>query len=253
MNQREAKEENGNYVFGLRPVIEAIKAEKNIDKILVQQGLQGELFGELMSLIKKSEIQFQYVPIERLNKYTRKNHQGIIAFVSSITYHNLEEIITHVFENGETPLILICDHITDVRNFGAICRTAECAGVNAIVVPDKGSAQINADAIKTSAGALNILPVCKVQNLKATLLMLKEYGLQIIGCTEKSQSNYTALDYTKPTVIILGSEEKGISTDLLKLCDRKAKIPLMGSIESLNVSVANGIILYEALRQRTEV
>ena len=253
MRSTENKEETEYYIFGIRPAMEAIKAGKSIDKVFIQQGLKGEIFGEFMAMVKKEQINYQYVPAEKLNKITRKNHQGVVTFLSPIVYQNIENILIDLFEKGENPLLLICDHITDVRNFGAICRTAECAGVNAIVVPEKGSAQINADAIKTSAGALHTIPVCKVQQLKSLLLLLKEYGMQIIGCTEKSQSNYSSPDFTKPTAIIMGSEEKGIQNELLKLCDRKVKIPLMGTIASLNVSVASGIILYEAVRQRTEL
>ncbi len=220
---------------------------------MIQQGLQGPLYNELFGTLKAQNIQFQYVPIEKLNALTRSNHQGIIAFVAAIEYQNFEEIITRVTEEGEVPFILVIDHITDVRNFGAICRTAECAGVHAIIIPSKGMAQINADAIKTSAGALNILPVCRVENLKAAIYSLKEYGLKIFGCTEKTNTSYSILDYTEPLAIVMGSEDKGISDDILKLCDRKAKIPLMGKIESLNVSVAAGIVLYEVVKQRQAI
>ncbi len=244
------KKDTSDYIFGIRPTIEAIKSGKEVEKILIQTGINGELFGELNRLIKEYKIPTQYVPIEKLNRITGKNHQGIIAFVSPIAFHEIESIIPTLFEQGKTPLILILDRITDIRNFGAITRTAECSGVNAIIVPTRGAAQINSDALKTSAGALFKIPVCREENLKNTIDFLKESGIQIVACTEKTNDYYYNIDYNAPTAIIMGSEEDGISPEYLKKSDFKGKIPLMGEIGSLNVSVACGIMLYEAVRQR---
>lgn len=237
-------------IFGIRPIIEAVKAGKQIDKIFLQNALSGQLMGELKQLIREHNIVTQYVPVEKLNHLTQKNHQGVVAFISPVAYYSIEDILPLVFEKGKIPLVLVLDRITDVRNFGAIARTAECAGVDAIIIPERGSAQLNADAVKTSAGALHKIPVCKEHNLKNVIRYLKESGLQIVACTEKGNDLYCDVDLSAPTAIILGSEEDGISGEYLKLTDVKVKIPIMGTIESLNVSVANGIILYETIRQR---
>jgi len=237
-------------LFGTRAVIEAIRSGKEVDRLLMQSGLNNELTSELKALVREFNIPFQYVPVEKLNRVTGKNHQGVIGYISEITYQNIENIVPGIFEEGKVPLILILDRITDVRNFGAIARSAECAGVNAIVIPSKGAAQVNGDAIKTSAGALHKVPVCRSENLKTTIEFLKASGISIISCTEKTDSYYYDHDLTLPLAIIMGSEEDGISGEYLKRSDFKAKIPLMGEIQSLNVSVAAGIILYEALRQR---
>lgn len=250
MQTKEQKKENDSMIFGLRPMIEALKAGKEIDRLVVQTGLKNELFGELMSLLKKNNVPFQYVPVEKLNRLTSKNHQGVVGYISSIEYHKIADILPAVFEKGKMPLLLILDRITDVRNFGAIARTAECSGVDAIIIPSRGAAQINADAIKTSTGALHKIPVCREDNLKDTIEFLRESGLQVIACTEKTKDNYYEHDYSLPVAIIMGSEENGISSDYLKLADAHAKIPMLGEIDSLNVSVATGIILYEAVRQR---
>lgn len=239
-----------SFLYGTRPVIEAIKARKEIDKVFVQKGLRGDVYQELMDLIKEYNVPFQYVPIEKLNKLTMKNHQGVACFVSIISYTPIENIIPMVFEKGETPLVLILDRITDVRNFGAIARTAECAGVDAIIIPSRGGAQINSDAIKTSAGALNNIPVCRSENLKQTIDYLRKSGLQIIAATEKAGDYHFKIDYTPPTAIIMGSEEDGISPEYLRLADYKVSIPIIGEIESLNVSVACGVLIYEAVKQR---
>ena len=242
--------ENDNLIFGLRPIIEALRSGKEIDKLLIQTGLKGELVSQLMGLLKQHNVVFQYVPVEKLNRLTTKNHQGVVGYISSITYHKIQDVLPTLFEAGKTPLILILDRITDVRNFGAIVRTAECSGVDAIVIPAKGGAQINADSIKTSAGALHKIPVCREANLKDVINFLRESGLMVIACTEKTTDMYYAHDYTLPIAIIMGSEEDGVSNELLNLSDAHAKIPLMGTIASLNVSVAAGVILYEAVRQR---
>lgn len=247
-NNREIK--RNDMVFGLRPIIEAINSGKEVEKILIQNGLKSDIFSELNILIKKYSIPFQKVPIEKLNRITTKNHQGVIAIISPIDYYNIENLLPKMFEDGHIPLILVLDRITDVRNFGAIARTAECAGVNAIVISEKGNAPINADSIKTSAGALNIIPVCRSKNIKETLIFLKNSGLTIFAATEKGNEFYFSQNFSNPCALILGSEEDGISGEYLKLCDKKIKIPITGDISSLNVSVAGGIIIYEALRQR---
>ena len=237
-------------IFGIRAVIEAIKSGKDIESLFVQRGLTGGLFQELRVIVKEHNLAFQQVPIEKLNRITPKNHQGVVAFISPITYQRIEDIIPAVYERGETPLILVLDQITDVRNMGAIARTAECAGVHAIVVPLKGSAQINPDAVKTSAGALYKIPVCRQESLLRTAKFLQESGLKLVACTEKTNDYLYDPDYTGPTAVIMGSEEYGISDELLRISDNLAKIPMFGEIESLNVSVSAGIILYEAVRQR---
>jgi len=250
MQTKEQKKENDSMIFGLRPMIEALKAGKEIDRLFVQAGLKNELSGELMSLLKKQNVPFQYVPVEKLDRLTSKNHQGVVGYISSITYHKIADLLPGIFEAGKMPLLLILDRITDVRNFGAIVRTAECSGVDAIIIPSRGAAQINADAIKTSAGALHNMPVCREDNLKDVIGFLRESGLMVIACTEKTTENYYEQDYTLPVAIMMGSEEDGISTEYLKIVDAHAKIPLLGDIGSLNVSVAAGVILYEAVRQR---
>ena len=241
-----------NIIFGIRPVIEAIKAGKEIDRILIQNGLHGESSWELKKLINELQLPFQYVPLEKLNKVTQKNHQGIICFISEITYQPLENLLPMIYENGKTPLLLILDRITDVRNFGALSRTAECAGVDAIIIPSKGSARINADAVKTSAGAIYKIPICREDNLKTTIDFIKDSGIEIIACTEKSDVPYHSISFDKPCAIILGSEDDGISPEYLRKADKKVCIPLLGEIESLNVSVAAGIILFEAVKQRNQ-
>ena len=208
------------------------------------------MFAELWKLVRLRRINYKHVPLEKINRLTRKNHQGVFAFISPIDFHNIEDIIPALFEEGKNPLILVLDRITDVRNFGAIARTAECAGVDTILIPEQNAAAINADAIKTSAGALHKVTVCRTWNLKLALQYLKDSGIQLIGCTEKTQDNMYKPDYTPPTAIIMGSEEDGVSPEFLKMCDARAKIPMSGKIASLNVSVATGVILYEAIRQR---
>ena len=241
---------NDQMIFGIRPVLEAIEAGKEIDKILMQKGLRGELFHELLGISREMDIPIQMVPIDRLNRITRKNHQGVVAFVSQLSYHKLEQVMPGVYESGKIPLVLILDHITDVRNFGAIARTAECSGVDAIVIPAKGSAAINEDAMKTSAGALNIIPVCRTDNLANEVKFLKDSGLKVIAATEKGILDYDEEDMSVPLAIVMGAEDTGVSPALLKLSDVLVKIPQAGKIGSLNVSVAAGVILFEALRQR---
>ncbi len=249
---RPIKRETNQFIFGIRAVIEAIESGKELESLFIQRGLNGGLLIELKTLIRERNISYQQVPIEKLNRLTRKNHQGVVAIISPITYQNIEDIIPLVYERGEVPLILMLDGVTDIRNFGAIARTAECAGINAIVVPQKGSAEINPDAIKTSAGALFKIPVCRVDSLYKTAKFLQESGLQLISCTEKTDETIYKPDYTLPSVLILGSEERGISDDLIRISEHLAKIPLFGEIASLNVSVSTGVVVYEAIRQRTK-
>ncbi len=240
------------YIYGLRPVIEAIKSGKEFEKVMLQKNLKGEIFRELFALIKETEIPFQFVPVEKLNHLSRQNHQGVIGFVSEITYQKAEDLVPAVFERGQTPLFLILDRITDVRNFGSIVRTAECAGAHGVIIPAKGSASINSDAIKTSAGALYKLPVVRSNNLKDTIRLFRESGLKIIAATEKSDLNYSKTDLTGPFALIIGSEGEGIAEEYLRMTDVTVQIPLFGEIESLNVSVATGVILFEAMRQREQ-
>lgn len=244
------KKETNQFVFGIRAVIEAIESGKEIESLFIQRGLGGGLIAELKTLVNQHNIPFQQVPIEKLNRLTRKAHQGVIAIISPIIYQDIENIIPDIYDKGESPLILILDRLTDVRNMGAIARTAECAGVHAIVVPKKGSAEINPDAIKTSAGALFRIPVCRVDSLFKTAKFLQDSGLQMVSCTEKTDATIYEPDYTAPTALVVGSEEDGISDDLIRISENLAKIPLLGEIASLNVSVSAGIIIYEAIRQR---
>jgi 23S rRNA (guanosine2251-2'-O)-methyltransferase len=239
-----------DFIFGTRAVMEAIRAEREIDKILVDKELNNDLIKELLVLAKEARIVVVRVPDAKLNRITRKNHQGVVAHISAIQYASLDNVIEECFSKGISPMILVLDRITDVRNFGAIARTADCAGVHAIVIPEKGSAQINSDAVKTSAGALNHLPVCRVKNLYYTVKDLKKMGLSVVSVTEKTDRLMYEADFTNPVALILGSEEDGISPELMGISDEFVKIPLTGKIESLNVSVAAGVMVYEAMRQR---
>jgi len=245
-----ASMEEANLIFGTRAVIEAVEAGKDIEKIYIQKGLSNELYHQLRTALRGQAVPIQIVPPEKLKRITDKNHQGVVAYLTQITYYSAEELLATVFEKGKIPLLLILDRITDVRNFGAIARGAECAGVDFIIIPTRGAAQINGDAIKTSAGALHRLKVCREDNLKTTIEFLKESGLQIIACHEKTDNLIYAADFTKPTAIIMGSEEDGISNEYLKRSDMQVKIPMVGKIASLNVSVATGIVLFEAVKQR---
>jgi 23S rRNA (guanosine2251-2'-O)-methyltransferase len=239
-----------DFIFGTRAVMEAIHAGKEIDKILVEKEADNELIKELLHLAKTERIPVVRVPEAKLNRITRKNHQGVVAHMSAIEYASLDNVVDECYSKGVAPLILVLDRITDVRNFGAIARTAECAGVHAIVIPEKGSAQINSDAVKTSAGALNHLPVARVKNLYYIVKDLKKMGLNVVAVTEKTDRLMYDTDFTSPTVLILGSEEDGISPELMGLSDESIKIPMAGNIESLNVSVSAGVVIYEAIRQR---
>ncbi len=247
MNKR--KEEIPDIVFGVRAVIEAVRAEKEINKIMIQKGMDKELFYELKDALADKKYTLQFVPQEKLNRLTKKNHQGVIAFISPVSYHTIEDILDEILAAGDEPNILILDRITDVRNFGAIARTAECSGVHAIVIPKTETAMITSDAIKTSSGALHKVPVCKTNDLAKTVLFLKNSGLRIVACTEKTDHFVFDATLSGPTGVIMGSEENGISKELLALAHQRVKIPLLGTIGSYNVGVACGIVLYEKMRQ----
>lgn len=244
--------EANEYIFGLHAVIEAIEAGRDIDKILVKKDLHSEMSVRLHDLARRFGIPMQRVPIEKLNRITRKNHQGAIALLSAVTYQKLEDIVPQLYEDGIQPFMLVLDGVTDVRNFGGMARTAECCGVNAIVIPERGSVTVNGDAVKTSAGALNYLPVCRERNLYEAVRFLKDNGYQVVAATEKADFNYTRGDYTGPVAIVMGSEDHGISPDILKLCDTRVSIPMFGHIGSLNVGVAAAVVMYEVVRQRLE-
>lgn len=244
-------EERQNYLFGMHPVLEAIADDRKIEKVLFKKGMDGPLFREMLEKLQEKEIPFQFVPIEKLNGITRGKHQGVVAYLPQLDYIELEDMVVRAFKKSETPLLLLLDGVSDVRNFGAIARTAECAGVSGLILPAKGGAAVNADAIKTSAGALLRIPTTKTANLRVALYYLKESGFEIIAATEKADKNIYEVDFKKPTAIIMGAEDKGISESVLALCDEKIKIPMGGVIGSLNVSVAAAIVMFEAVRQRS--
>ena len=242
--------EEKTFLFGTRAVMEAISAGKELDKVLVQKNLNNPLIRELLTTARDNRVPIQRVPVQKLNRYTRKNHQGVVCLLSAISYGSLDHIISQCFSEGRTPLIAMLDRVTDVRNFGAIARTADAAGVDALVVQLTGHAQITGDAIKTSAGALNYLPVCRVGSMQRSIKELQLSGLQVVACTEKANDLIYDIDLTGPTVLLMGSEENGINPELLNLCDHQVKIPMAGKIASLNVSVATGLVLFECVRQR---
>lgn len=242
--------DKSQVVFGIRAVIEAIESGKQVDKVLMKKDLGGELARELLSVTREYNVLVQRVPVERINKVTRKNHQGVIAFMAAVDYYHVDDIVPALYDEGINPLVVVLDGVTDVRNFGAIARTCECAGVNCIVIPERNSVSVNADAVKTSAGALNYLPVCRERNLVKSVQYLRDSGFKVMGASEKTDLNYTKADFTGPVAIVLGAEDTGISTDVLKLCDTLVAIPEFGQINSLNVSVAGGIMIYEVVRQR---
>ena len=237
-------------IFGLHAIIEAIEAGKTIDKLLLKKDLSGELARTLINLAREHDITIQRVPVEKLNRITRKNHQGAIAMLAAGSYYRVDQVLPAALDEGMNPFFVILDGVTDVRNFGAIARTCDCAGVTAIVIPEKGSVSVNGDAVKTSAGALNYLPVCREHSLKESIQYLRQSGCRIIGTSDKNSVNYTRQDYTGPVALVLGSEGKGMSREIMRLCDALVAIPEFGNINSLNVSVAGGIMMYEVVRQR---
>ena len=242
--------EQETKIYGLRAVIEAINSNKTIDKVFIQKGLKGDLFQELETLLRKQGINVSYVPVEKLNRLTHKNHQGVVANMSPIEFYDLDNLVLQVIESGKTPLFLLLDQISDVRNFGAIIRTAECTGVDGIIIQKKGGAPINGDTIKTSAGAVFKIPICKVDHIKDALFHLQASGIKVIAATEKTNNTIYDVSFKEPCAIVMGSEGRGINPSVIKLADDKAKLPILGEIESLNVSVACGAFLYEVVRQR---
>lgn len=239
-----------NYIFGIRAIIEAIEAGRDIDKVLIRTDLNGDLAQELLRAVKQNDILFQRVPVEKLNRITQKNHQGAIATISPVAYHSLANLLPSLYEEGKMPFIMVLDGLTDTRNFGAIARTASCAGVDAIVIPERNSVSVTPDAVKTSAGALMSIPVCREKNILQAVRELQSNGVKVIGASEKASANYTLVEMNVPIAIVMGAEDTGISNDVLRQCDELAAIPIFGPIGSLNVSVAAGLMMYEAVRQR---
>ncbi|MDR6967880.1 23S rRNA (guanosine2251-2'-O)-methyltransferase [Flavobacterium arsenatis] len=242
--------EKEHQIFGIRAIIEAIQAGKEVDKVFLQKDAQGELMKDLMKVMKRNNVNFSYVPVEKLNRLTPNNHQGAVATIAPISFQNLETLVEQVLESGKTPLFLILDQISDARNFGAIIRTAECTGVNGIIVQKAGSAPVNGDTVKTSAGAVFNVPICKVEHIKDAIFFLQGSGIKTVAATEKTDQNIYDLSLNEPLAIIMGSEDRGINPSVLKIVDEKAKLPMFGTIGSLNVSVACGAFLYETVRQR---
>jgi 23S rRNA (guanosine2251-2'-O)-methyltransferase len=242
--------EKETTIFGLRAIIEAIKSGENIDKIFLQKGLKGDLFVELEHLIKKEQLNSSYVPVEKLNRLTKKNHQGAVAQIAPISFYDIEDLVLNVIESGKTPLFLLLDQLSDVRNFGAIIRTAECTGVSGIIIQKKGGAPVNGDTVKTSAGAIFKIPICKVDHIKDAVYHLQASGIKVIAATEKTDQLLYEVSFKEPCAIIMGSEDRGINPSVLSVVDDRAKLPILGDIESLNVSVACGAFLYEVVRQR---
>jgi 23S rRNA (guanosine2251-2'-O)-methyltransferase len=247
MKENETTQE---MVYGIRPLMEALYSNKEVEKVFLQKGAGGKTFHELMPLLNEREIPYQIVPVEKLNRITRKNHQGVIAYISPVTFYNIEQLLPGIYEAGRSPFILILDKVTDVRNFGAILRTAESAGVDAVLIPSKGAAQLNSGTIKSSAGAIYKVPICREHNLKEAINFLKNSGLRIAAVTEKAGKVHFDEQLTGPLALVMGSEGEGISGEYLKLADVKVRIPMLGTIASLNVSVATAVLLYEVVRQR---
>ena len=250
MQNKHRKRTPEDIIIGVKPVEEALLAGKSIDKVLMQRGLQGDAVRKLRTALREHGIWIQDVPAARLDRITRKNHQGVIAFGAPVAFHDLEQLLPGLYESGDTPLIVALNGVTDVRNFGAIARSAECMGAHAVVVPERNTARIGPDAVKTSAGALLRIPVCKVRNLSDSVRYMQEFGLHIAGISEHSNATLQEVPFAQPTCLVMGSEFDGIHPDILKLCDTRAKIPMQGEINSLNVSVAAGVALYECQRQR---
>jgi 23S rRNA (guanosine2251-2'-O)-methyltransferase len=241
-----------SMIFGIHPVLEALEEGKSVDKVFLKKGMEGDSGRHLMEKLRFYKVPFQFVPVEKLNRLTRKNHQGVVAMISPVEFASLESLIQSLYEEGKVPLLVALDGVTDVRNFGAIARSADCLGANGIIIPFKGSAAVSADAVKTSAGALMRLPVCKVITLKETLQYLVDSGLRIVGFSEKAKQDLHLSDLKGPMVILMGSEEDGISPELRPLISEMVRIPMAGKTSSLNVSVSAGIALYEVWRQRNE-
>jgi len=242
--------DKSEYIYGLHAVLEAIEAGKDIDKVLISKTMNADTAQMIMDKAHALRVPVQKVPVAKIDRITRRNHQGVLALLAAVTYYRIEDYIPQLFDEGANPFVVVMDGVTDVRNFGAVARTCECAGVNAIVIPFRESVSANADAIKTSAGALNYLPVCREPNLVNAVKLLRNSGFKIVGTSDKSQTPYTKADFTCPVALVLGSEDKGISPEIMRLCDTQVAIPEFGQINSLNVSVAGGILIYEVVRQR---
>ncbi|BBL04642.1 MULTISPECIES: 23S rRNA (guanosine(2251)-2'-O)-methyltransferase RlmB [Alistipes] len=240
---------DNNLIFGIRPVVEAIEAGREIEKLYIRKGAEGQLMTELRDLCLRHRVRVQEVPVEKLNRLVRGNHQGVVAQIAAIAYVQLDDILERV-PDDETPLVVVFDGVTDVRNFGAIARSAECAGAHGLIAPLKNSAPVNAEAIRASAGALTTIPVCRVGSIRNTLKTLQAEGFQVVAATEKSRKLLYDADLRRPTALVMGAEETGISKEVLKLCDERLAIPLIGRIESLNVSAAAAVMLFEVVRQR---
>jgi 23S rRNA (guanosine2251-2'-O)-methyltransferase len=239
-----------NLLIGFRALTEAILAGKEIDKVLLKKGLQGEQYHELMRTLRERSIPWQSVPEEKLQSLTRSNHQGVVAFTAAVAFQPMEEVVARLFETGVDPMILLLDGVTDVRNFGSMCRTAESLGVQAVVVPEKGSAAVNEDAVKTSTGALFNIELCRVKSLAQAVSYLQSAGVRVVACSEKGADKVFAVPLTGPLAVVMGAEDEGISSEVMRKVDHIARIPMMGKTASMNVGVACGIILYEALRQK---
>lgn len=244
--------EKSDYIFGIRPILEAIEAGRSIDKILMKRDINSELVKEVLVKAREYDIPVQKVPNEKLNRITMKNHQGVIAIMCPVRYHNLDNIVASLYEEGKTPLAIVLDGVTDARNFGAIARSAECAGADFIVIPERGSASVTSDSVRASAGALFHIPVCREKDLAKSISRLQENGYKIVGASEKSDKNYTDISYDVPVAIVMGAEDTGLSNEVLRKCDELGAIPIIGKVGSLNVSVACGVMLYEAVRQRAK-
>lgn len=239
-----------DFIFGIRPVIEAIEAAQSLDCIYVKKDMESDMAAQLLEAARRAGVPIKRVPVERLNRITRKNHQGVVAMLAAVTYYKVEQVVPMLYEDGENPFFVILDGVTDVRNFGAIARTADCAGASALVIPERDSVSVNADAVKTSAGALNYLPVCRERNLIKAIRYLRDSGVKIVGTSDRNAIAHTEAPLTGPVAIVLGAEDHGISPEVLALCDACVAIPEFGHINSLNVSVAGGIMMYEVVRQR---
>lgn len=242
--------ENDHQIFGIRAIMEAIRAGKPVDKVFIQKEATGDLMRDLMKVMKQNGVNFSYVPVEKLNRLTHMNHQGAVAHISPVAFHSIEQLTEDVLASGKTPLFLVLDQISDARNFGAIIRTAECTGVNGIIISNSGAAPVNGDTVKTSAGAVFNIPIAKVDHIKDAIFFLQASDIKTVAATEKTEHEIYDVTLSGPIAIIMGSEDRGINPSVLKIVDEKAKLPMFGTIGSLNVSVACGAFLYEALRQR---
>ncbi|RFN58678.1 23S rRNA (guanosine(2251)-2'-O)-methyltransferase RlmB [Marixanthomonas ophiurae] len=239
-------------IFGIYPVLEAIKSDTEIDKVYIQKDSDNDKLAAIISELENKQVTINHVPVEKLNRLTNGNHQGVVAITSPISFVALEEIVEKSLESKNVPLFLVLDQISDVRNFGAIIRTAECTGVDAIIIQKKGGAPVSGDTVKTSAGAIFNMPICKVNHIKDAIYYLQGSGIKTVAATEKTEKDIYNTSFNEPLALVMGSEGKGVSTSVLKIVDEQAALPLLGEINSLNVSVACGAFLYEVVRQRAK-